>query len=156
MPNTLGLTTSSDAAQARLLAGIMDEDTKLFREEPTLFDFREGDEAEGADEATKELLEEIDRSLKGFEQAARTNTWLGEAGLNAEEHLLQDADAARARGDRVGAVDLARFVVDAVYLDGGEVQGDVDDEVFRLRLPHPWTHGLDDLPGYDADTRLLA
>ena len=37
---------------------------------------------------TKELLEEIDRSLKGFEQAARTNTWLGEAGLNAEEKLL--------------------------------------------------------------------
>lgn len=57
MPNTLGITTSSDAAQARLLKGIMEDDTKLFREEPTLFDFPEGDEAEGADEATKELLE---------------------------------------------------------------------------------------------------
>ena len=98
VPNTLGLTTSSDAAQARLLTGIMDEDTKLFREEPTLFDFREGDEAEGADPATKELLEEIDRSLKGFEQAARTNTWLGEAGLNADEKLLTEASEARAAG----------------------------------------------------------
>ena len=133
VPNTLGLTTSSDAAQARLLAGIMEEDTKLFREEPTLFDFREGDEAEGADDATKELLEEIDRSLKGFEQAARTNTWLGEAGLNAEEKLLAEASEARAAGDRVGAVDLAAFVCDAVRLDGGQLVG----QHRRRPLPTP-------------------
>ena len=151
VPNTLGLTTSSDAAQARLLAGIMDEDTKLFREEPTLFDFREGDEAEGADDATKELLEEIDRSLKGFEQAARTNTWLGEAGLNAEEKLLTEASEARAAGDRVGAVDLAAFVCDAVQLDGGQLVGQIEDDHFQLRLPSAWRYGLEDLPGYDPE-----
>lgn len=149
VPNTLGLTTSSDAAQVRLLKGIMDEDTKLFREEPTLLDFQEGDEAEGADEATKELLEEIDRSLKGFEQAARTNTWLGDAGLNAEEKLLTEASQARAAGDRVGSVDLATFVASAVQLDGGQLVGRIEDECFQLRLPTAWRYGLDDLPGYD-------
>jgi len=155
VPNTLGITTSSDAAQARLLKGIMDDDTKLFREEPTLFDFREGDEAEGADEATQELLEEIDRSLKGFEQAARTNTWLGEAGLNAEEKLLQQASEARAAGDRVGAVDLAAFTCDAVQLDGGQVIGKIDGDHFQLRLPTAWRYGLEDLPGYDPDKGIV-
>lgn len=151
VPNTLGLTTSSDAAQAKLLAGIMDEDTKLFREEPTLFDFREGDEAEGADPATKELLEEIDKSLKGFEQAARTNTWLGDAGLNAEEKLLTEASEARAAGNRVNAVDLAAFVCDAVRLDGGQLVGRLEDDHFQLGLPSAWRFGLEDLPGYDAE-----
>ena len=75
----------------------MDEDTRLFRDEPTLFDFREGDEAEGADEATQELLEEIDRSLKGFEQAAKINSWLGESGLNADEAQLQEIGRASCR-----------------------------------------------------------
>ena len=151
VPNTLGLTTSSDAAQAKLLAGIMDEDTKLFREEPALFDFQEGDEAEGADPATKELLEEIDKSLKGFEQAARTNTWLGDAGLNADDKLLTEASEARAAGDRVNAVDLAAFVCDAIRLDGGQLVGRLKDDHFQLSLPPAWRFGLEDLPGYDTE-----
>jgi superfamily II DNA or RNA helicase len=155
VPNTLGITTSSDASQARLLKGLMDDDTKLFEKQPTLFDFCEGDEAEGSDEATKELLEEIDRSLKGFEQAARTNTWLGDAGLNAEEQLLEEAAEARALGDRVGTVDLAAFVCDAVRLDGGQVTGTFDDDHFQIRLPPAWCHGLEDLPGYDPAKRVV-
>jgi superfamily II DNA or RNA helicase len=151
VPNTLGLTTSTDAAQAKLLAGIMDEDTKLFREEPTLFDFQKSDEAEGADPATKELLEEIDKSLKGFEQAARTNAWLGDAGLNADEKLLTEASEARAAGDRVGAVDLAAFVCDAIRLDGGQLVGRLEDDHFQLSLPSAWRFGLEDLPGYDPE-----
>jgi len=154
VPNTLGITTSSDAAQARLLKGLLDEDSRLFQEEPTLFDFREGDEAEGADEATRELLEEIDRSLKGYEQASRVNSWLGEAGLNADEKQLQEAAEARKLGDRVGAVDLAGFVCDAVRLDGGQVAGKLDDPHFQLRLPPAWCHGLEDLPGFDGEQRL--
>ena len=101
--------------------------------------------------ATKELLEEIDKSLKGFEQAARTNTWLGDAGLNAEEKLLDEASEARATGDRVNAVDLASFVCDAVQLDGGQLVGKIGDDHFQLRLPSAWRFGLDDLPGYDSE-----
>ncbi len=155
VPNTLGLTTSSDASQVRLLKGLMDEDTKLFQQEPTLFDFHEGDESQGADEATKELLEEIDRSLKGYEQAARTSAWLGEAGLNAEEPLLEEATEARALGGRVSKVDLAAFVCNAVRLHGGQVAGRIDDDHFTLRLPPAWCHGLEDLPGYDPSKRLV-
>jgi hypothetical protein len=76
VPNTLGITTATDAAQERLLKGVMDDDAKLFKDEGPTFDLV-GEEAPASDEATRELLEEIDRSLKGFEQAAKTNAWLG-------------------------------------------------------------------------------
>jgi hypothetical protein len=46
------------------------------------------DEPEATYEATQQLLEEIDRSLKSFEQGSRTHAWLGDAGLNAEEKLV--------------------------------------------------------------------
>lgn len=155
VPNTLGVTTSTDAGAERLLAGLMDEDDRLFRTPASTFEFYTQEETDGADAATQELLEEIDRSLKGFREAAKTNSWLGDAGLNADENIIDDANAARIRGSRYGAVDLARFVVDAVYLDGGDVQGEVTAPVFRLRLPNHWTHGLTDLPGYNPDNRQL-
>jgi superfamily II DNA/RNA helicase len=97
VPNTLGLVSSSDTAQERLLKGIMDDDTKLFREQPTFLEFSESaDEDDGQDEATRELLEEVDRSLKSFEQAARTNLWLGWPGpyrTASTGHLRQRRDA---------------------------------------------------------------
>ena len=156
VPNTLGLSSSTDAAQERLLKGIMDDDAKLFKEDATLFDFKSEEETPVADEATKELLEEIDRSLKGFEQAAKTNVWLGDAGLNAETKLVEEAGEARKQGNRAESVDLARFVVNAVLLDGGDlVEGDTGKPVFTLRVPPAWTYGLDQLPGYDSDKRLI-
>src|SRR6185436_2046833 len=106
VPNTLGLTTSSDAGAQRLLKGLLDEDTRLFKTEHT-FDFTNPDEETADGAATRELLEEIDNTLKGFEQAARTHVWLGEAGLNAEGSLMTEADQAHAAGIRTGGVDLA-------------------------------------------------
>ena len=153
VPNTLGVTTSSDAASERLLKGLLEEDTRLFQAEETLFDFTQTDEEAGADEATRELLEEIDRSLKGFERATHTHTWLGDAGLHAEERLLTEATAARGRGDRAEAVDLARFTTEAILLDGGDCIGHIHDAVFEVVLPPSWLHGLDDLPGYDGHSR---
>ena len=105
----------------------MEEDTRLFREEPTLFNFEESDDHVGADDATRELLEEIDRSLNGFRQAARSHTWLGDAGLNADAHLLHEASVAQTAGTRAEQVDLARFVCDAIVLDGGQVMGQPQD-----------------------------
>jgi hypothetical protein len=155
VPNTLGVTTSSDAASERLLKGLLEEDARLFQVEDTLFDFNQPDEEAGADDATQELLEEIDRSLKGFERATHTHAWLGDAGLHAEERLLTEATAARGRGDRAEAVDLARFTTEAILLDGGECIGHVHDPVFEVVLPPSWLHGLDDLPGYDWQSRRL-
>ncbi len=155
VPNTLGI-TSTEAAQARLLRGLMEEDGQLFKNEDTAFSFSDGDENEGADAATLELLEEIDRSLHGFEKAARSHGWLGDAGLNSEEQLVREADEARVRGSKAEQVDLARFVCDAVRLDGGEVEGKTSDAYFVVtNLPSSWMYGLTELPGYDAERRLV-
>lgn len=156
VPNTLGLVSSSDTAQERLLKGIMDDDTKLFREQPTFLEFSESaDEDDGQDEATRELLEEVDRSLKSFEQAARTNLWLGEQGLNAEQSLLAEADQARQLGERTSQVDLGRFVCDAARLDGGSVKGTIENGFFEVKVPPSWRHGLDDIPGFDSVTQAV-
>ncbi|MBI3800827.1 MAG: hypothetical protein HY268_28100 [Deltaproteobacteria bacterium] len=126
-----------------------------FREEPTLFNFAAENDNENADEATKELLEEVDRSLKGFEQAARSHAWLGDLGVNAEAQLLTEANHARALGAHASTVDLAQFVCNSVLLDGGDLTGTMSDDVFELLLPPAWNYGLDDLPGYDPTTRRL-
>lgn len=154
VPNTLGLTASTEMAAEGLLKGLMDEDEKLFEDNAPVFDFVTSDENKGTDSATQELLEEIDRSLKGFEQAARTHTWLGEMGMNAEHRLLEEADQARHLGERVNFVDLASFVRDAILLEGGDVS-DSSNDVFEIQLPPAWSHGLSELPGYDGDRRIL-
>lgn len=157
VPNTLGLTTSTDASAARLLQGLMEEDQKLFKNDtPLLVDFySQEDDNAGADTATQELLEEIDRSLKGFQQAARTHAWLGDSGMNAEKQLLAKADEAREKGASTSFVDLFSFVRDAVLLDGGDFQVSKHPEIFTVKLPPTWSYGLDELPGYDTDTRCL-
>ena len=156
VPNTLGLTVSTDVAAERLLKGLMDDDTRLFQDENTPIDFVQAGEDTGMDEVTQELLEEVDRTLKGFEQTTRLHAWLGDLGMNAEAQLLEEADRARTLGDRAGMVDLERFVTDAVWLDGGAVVGNIHDDVFEVQLPAAWSYGLDALPGYDAATRTLS
>jgi superfamily II DNA or RNA helicase len=156
VPEILGLSSATDASQERLLKGIMDDDTKLFKDQPMLFDLKNEDDAPASDEATKELLEEIDRSLKGFEQAARTNVWLGDSGLNAEKKILEEASEARLQGTKAENVDLAEFVMNAARIDGGELlDGDTTKATFSLRLPNAWTFGLDQIPGYDSSKRLI-
>jgi hypothetical protein len=150
VPNTLGVTTSSDASTEKLLKGLMDEDTQLFKQKGPLFKFTEPDEDKETDEATHELMEEIDKSLRGYEKATRSHNWLGDTGLNAEEKLITEADTAHTQGKRVTPVDLAKFVTDAILLDGGNISGKIEDKIFEVMLPPHWTYGLEDLPGYDS------
>jgi superfamily II DNA or RNA helicase len=154
VPNTLGI-TSTDAAQARLLKGLIEEESQLFKTQEPSFSLTDDKENDGADEATRELLEEIDRSLNGFEKGARSHAWLGDAGLNAEEQLVREADEARTRGANAEHVDLACFVCDAVRLDGGDVTKKLADPYFVVKVPSAWMHGLADLPGYDPEHRLV-
>jgi hypothetical protein len=107
------------------------------------------------DAATRELLEEIDRSLKGFEKAARTHSWFADRGLNAEAELSSEADRARVSGQRTGLVDLAAFVTDAVQLENGDLKGNRNDAVFEIVLAPGWAHGLDGLPGYVSATNSI-
>jgi ERCC4-related helicase len=155
VPNTLGITTSTDAAQELLLKGLMDDDAKLFKDEGPQFDLL-GEEAPASDLATRELLEEIDHTLKGFEQAAKTNAWLGDAGLNAEESLVREASEPESRGKRAESVDLSAFVSSAILLDGGElVEGSAKSETMALRVPPAWIYGMQELPGYDPERRII-
>ncbi len=157
VPNTLGINIAGDADQARLLQGLMDEEDKLFKDDPVVFDLEtdEGCENMGADPATMELLEEIDRSLKGFRDAARTHLWLGDQGLNADDSTIREAEDARRRGSESGMIDLTSFVCDALRLDGGGVSGSPVDGIFTVSPPPQWLYGLDDIPGYDPEGRLV-
>jgi hypothetical protein len=76
-------------------------------------------------------------------------------GLAADDQTLADASAARRRGHQAGAVDLADFVFNAIRLDGGNVNQAGDTQVFEITLPHDWIFGLDKLPGYDAEQRVV-
>lgn len=154
VPNTLGLTASAEATAGRLLAGLVEEEASMFQREEPVFDLDSGEENRGADAATRELLEEIDRSLQGFERAATANTWLAGDGVNAEASLFAEADQARRRGAALNSVDLARFVRDAVLLEGGQVR-DLSPDITEMTLPPAWMPGLKDTPGVDADTRTV-
>ncbi len=160
VPNTLGGITTDDAQTVRLLEGLAEEEQSLFARPPR--EIRqieaESDEDVGTP-AYQELLAEVERAMAGYEKAAKTSAWLGEAGLNAEAHLVAEASRARDEGERLGAVELMDFVRSAVEADGGAVgpasrAGGHDGDV-ELRLPPVWTHGLRDIPGYDADERTL-
>jgi superfamily II DNA or RNA helicase len=155
VPNTLGITTSTDTTSERLLKGLIEEDARLFQDEAPQFDLL-GEDPPAGDEATRELLEEIDRSLKGFEHSARSNAWLGDAGLSAEAALVREAGEAQSRGKRAESVDLFRFVESAVFLDGGErVAAGSGGSIAALRIPPSWTYGLEELPGYDPARRII-
>jgi ERCC4-related helicase len=154
VPNTLGVTASAEATAERLLTGLVEEEASLFQREEPVFDLDAGQENSGADSATRELLEEIDRSLQGFERAATANTWLGADGLNAEASLFAEADQARQRGAALNSVDLAQFVRNAVLLEGGNVR-DVSPAITEMTVPPAWMPGLKDIPGIDMDTRTV-
>ena len=153
MPNTLGLTTSTDASVERLLSGMMNEDILPLENQGPQFEFFSNNENEGVDDATREILEAEDHVLQGFVDAAASKPWLGDAGLAAEPENVRDADRALSSGEKVGSVNLATFIRDAVLLDHGGVKGDVTDSVFTLVLPADWCTGLDDFPGFDPQSR---
>jgi superfamily II DNA or RNA helicase len=152
VPNTLGLSASSEATSGSLLKNLMVEDERLFGDQDLEFDFFNPDTDEPGDPAVRELLEEINRSLSGFERAARAHGWLADTGMQAGVALSQQAESARERGEHVAAVDLGEFVLDAVLLDGGNVSR---GECMEITLPPAWTHGLEDITGYDRESRTI-
>lgn len=164
VPNTLGITSDADVGAEKLLKGLMDEDEKLFKSDTPLFttfteqqgiDFHCFDEHEGTDAATQELLAEIDKSLKGFQLATQTHNWLAQSGLNAENKLLNEAEDLQKQGAQLSGVDLVKFVQDAIWLDGGNIQESGEPDIFNLQLPATWNYGLDEMPGYNRSSHLL-
>lgn len=160
VPNTLGGITTDDAQTVKLLEGLAEEEASLFDRPPR--EIRRI-EAEGDDDVTtpayRELLEEVERAMSGYEKAARTSNWLGETGLNADAQLIDEATRARTEGRRLGAVELLDFVSNALETESGGAgsvqRREDDDRVLEMRLPPTWTHGLREIPGYEEDTRIL-
>jgi hypothetical protein len=149
LPNTLGL--------GRLEAPDEDVLEKLLQVVP---DLRPGrppfafttKEDQPDDPDVQALLQEIDASLNRFEATARAHAWLADEGLHAGDLDRRDAERARQEGRRVGEVDLARFVRDAVVLEGGDFSP--TPYGVELRLPEAWRRGLEELPGWDAENLL--
>ncbi|MCC6556006.1 MAG: DEAD/DEAH box helicase, partial [Polyangiaceae bacterium] len=155
MPNTLGISTG-DLMGGRLLEGLVEDEGGLFGGHRALV--KKGQPADDTSSpAYRDMLSEIDRVFVDFERAARAHEWLGDAGLAADRRTLDEAAEARARGDRLGAVELVEFVREAVRADSAEPKAAVEDPhgVITLKLPPEWLHGLDELPGYDATARTL-
>jgi hypothetical protein len=155
VPNALGVTTT-DSGSIRLLEGLADEEPFAgTRRTPIVLDAAESDDTTSP--AYKDMLAEVDRVLADFERASKTHSWLGAAGLNADEGHVLDADAARARGGRMGAVDLLEFAVEALRTDSSEPNAAKQqaDGTWEFRLPLTWLHGMGHLPGYEADARIL-
>jgi superfamily II DNA or RNA helicase len=95
------------------------------------------------------LLEEIDASLTRFEATTRKHEWLADEGLHSGEFDRREAEMARQTGRQVSEVDLCRFVLDAVAVEGGDYQA--APYGFDLRLPDAWRRGLAELPGWDDE-----
>ncbi|HEY2616780.1 MAG TPA: helicase-related protein [Acetobacteraceae bacterium] len=152
MPDTLGVTADEDAWSAGLVAGFAERQAGLFDDEPSAI--RTLDrvaEAANAD-AYRDLLHEIDRAFDGFDRSAVRHGWLDDRGVHAGATPMEAASAARARGDAsLGHIDLPDFVAAAI---GAETGSDAAGRGV-LRLPADWIAGLDDLPGFDHQHRLL-
>lgn len=161
VPNTLGGITTDDAQTVRLLEGLADEDQNLFARPPHEIRHIELDSDEDVGStAYQELLGEVERAMAGYEKAAKTSAWLSEAGMNADARLVAEATQARETGAHLGAVELLDFVRHALEADGGTLVSPSHQVIsakgdLELRLPPLWTHGLRDIPGYDAETRTL-
>ncbi len=159
MPNTLGvLADDRGAAAVKLLEGLAEEDGLLFRRPAVELKTLDQEVDDAGSPAYRDMLAEIERALSGFRTAARSHAWLAELGLNADEAGLVAAQEALRQGARdVGRLDLLSFIREAIEAETGVGQAarTCADGVVELFLPPDWTYGLDDMPGYDAERRLL-
>jgi superfamily II DNA or RNA helicase len=152
MPDTLGVTADEAAWSKGLVAGFAEDQAALFEDEvPAIRTLDRVAEASNA-AAFRDLLHEIDRAFAGHERHSVRHGWLVEQGLKADLNQMAAAGTARQRSDALlGHIELADFVAATIEVETGAIAIDAD----RLQLPRDWTSGLDDLPGYDAQTNTL-
>jgi hypothetical protein len=102
-------------------------------------------------DAYRDLLHEIDRAFDGFDRSAVRHGWMADHGLNAGAAQIAAAAEARRRSRAVlGHIDLPDFVAAVAAEIGGSADGRG-----VLQLPADWLAGLDDLPGFDRERRVL-
>jgi hypothetical protein len=146
VPNTLGL-GQLEMPDENVLERLLQVVPEMQPDRPAFTFVTQEDEPDDPD--VQALLQEIDASLKRFEATAKSHQWLAEEGLHASELDRREAESARQAGQKAGVVDLTRFVQDAVVVEGGDCRATAYG--FDLRLPDTWRHGLEELPGWDAE-----
>jgi superfamily II DNA or RNA helicase len=146
VPNTLGL-GQLEMPDENVLERLLQVVPEMQPDRPAFTFVTQEDQPDDPD--VQALLQEIDASLNRFEATAKSYQWLADEGLHAGDLDRREAESARQAGQRAGAVDLTRFVQDAVVVEGGECQP--TGYGFDLRLPDTWRHGLEELPGWDAE-----
>jgi superfamily II DNA or RNA helicase len=145
VPNTLGIDVS-DLPEEGLFAALAEGESTL-GQPCRRFNFTEGTvDVEDAD--VKALLQEVDSALNRFENVAKTYKWLGDEGAAADEISQRQAKRALEIGQKVGEVDLVAFVEGAVLAEGGRIKRET--EWLDVYPPSNWTHGLDELPGWNG------
>jgi ERCC4-related helicase len=157
VPDTLGLVLrEEDRATEQLLTGLAEEQLSLFQAEPGSEKLFEQKQEDVRQPAYRDLLAEIESAVGRFEQSTMAHAWMGEAGLNAEPAHMVDAEKALHQGEALGGADLLAFVADAVESETRSLDAVAKDgSIWTLTLPPGWSHGLDDLPGWDATTSTL-
>jgi ERCC4-related helicase len=159
VPDTLGRASAADAGSERLLDALVEEqDGQLFARPRTEIQFgAAADTNDNESDATKTLLDEIDRATRSFTDAAKANSWLGLAGERAEKRYVEEASAASAAGRSLAGTDLLQFVKSALERDVGSADAirTEPDGTLSLRLPTDWGLRLDGMAGYDRDAGLL-
>jgi hypothetical protein len=152
VPNTLGVIAGDSACVEGLLKGLSTEDERLFK--PAPLDFAEGEQEDTGTVEYRELLAEIDRAIGGFDKAAKAHEWLGLRGIAADSHHTEEAAQAQSRGMQLVSSELLEFVCDAVTAENSGTPKRANG-IVELLLPSTWSFGLDDMPGWDAESRTL-
>jgi superfamily II DNA or RNA helicase len=157
VPNTLGVAADgAGSAPVRLLAGLSDEGPMLFKTAAKPLQAVEAEPEDTDNAAYRDLLSEVDKAFSKFSSSAESNSWLGNAGLNAEETLVQEASKATTAGTGQSGVELLGFVKSAIRLDsGGQAVRETLDGIVELKLDRTWTYGLDDIPGWNDSEGML-
>lgn len=158
VPNTLGITANENSSvTVKLLEGLAEEQQDLFKNSESSFEFTDIEQEDTSSTAYREMLSEVEKAFKGFEQAAKTNTWLGEEGLNANEQLLEEAAKAKSDSNNLGVVDLLSFVTNAIRADSTDPKSVSKNPngIIELKLNSNWTYGLTDIPGYNSQKATL-
>jgi superfamily II DNA or RNA helicase len=146
VPNTLGL-GQLEMPDENVLERLLQVVPEMQTDRPAFTFVTQEDQPDDPD--VQALLQEIDASLNRFEATAKSHQWLADEGLHAGDLDRREAELSRQAGQKAGAVDLTRFVQDAVVVEGGDWQTTAYG--FDLRLPDTWRHGLEELPGWDAE-----
>ncbi|MCA0454913.1 MAG: DEAD/DEAH box helicase [Chloroflexi bacterium] len=154
VPNTLGIGVTDLPEDGLFAALAQDDGSGLGAGRCTTIGFIDDDtEVDTTDIAEiQALLEEVDKSLRRFEQSARIHSWIND-GAAADEFARDRATKALEVGRKAGDVDLMDFVKQAVRAEGG--QSREKDGITWLTLPQSWRYGLENVPGWSVERGTL-